>query len=71
LQQNAREKLQKKNLDMIIANDVTQDGAGFDGETNIVRLLTSDGETEELPLMSKDEVAESVLDRIVKLLPDS
>jgi len=65
----AREKLQKKNLDMLVANDVTQDGAGFDGETNIVRLLTPDGETEELPLMTKNEVAESLLDRILRLLP--
>jgi phosphopantothenoylcysteine decarboxylase/phosphopantothenate--cysteine ligase len=71
LLQHAREKLQNKNLDMIVANDVTQKGAGFDSETNIVRFLTSDGETEELPLMTKDEVAESLLDRIVKLLPDS
>ena len=70
LLQHAREKLQNKNLDMIVANDVTEQGAGFDGETNIVRFLTADGEIEELPLMTKDEVAESLLDRIVKLLAD-
>ena len=70
LLQHAREKLQSKNLDMIVANDVTEQGAGFDGETNIVRFLTADGEIEELPLMTKDEVAESLLDRIVKLLAD-
>lgn len=68
---HAGEKLQKKNLDMIVANDVSQDGAGFDGETNIVRLLTADGEMEQLPLMTKDEVAASLLDRIVKLLLES
>jgi phosphopantothenoylcysteine decarboxylase/phosphopantothenate--cysteine ligase len=66
---HAREKLQKKNLDILVANDVTQDGAGFDGETNIVRLLTADGKTEELPLMTKNEVAERLLDRILALLP--
>jgi phosphopantothenoylcysteine decarboxylase/phosphopantothenate--cysteine ligase len=71
LLRHAGDKLQKKNLDMIVANDVSQDGAGFDGETNIVRLLTSDGEMEQLPLMTKDEVAASLLDRIVKLLPES
>jgi len=65
----AREKLQNKNLDILVANDVTQDGAGFDGETNIVRFLTPGGETEELPLMTKDEVAEKLLDRILTLLP--
>jgi phosphopantothenoylcysteine decarboxylase/phosphopantothenate--cysteine ligase len=48
---------------------VTQDGAGFDGETNIVRMLTPDGKTEELPLMTKNEVAERLLDRILVLLP--
>jgi len=69
LLRHAREKLQKKNLDILVANDVTQDGAGFDGETNIVRLLTPDGKTEELPLMTKNEVAERLLDRILTLLP--
>lgn len=71
LVKHAREKLHNKNLDMIVANDITEDGAGFDGETNIVRLLTADGEVEALPMMTKEEVAESLLDRIVKLLPES
>lgn len=61
---NARAKLQEKNLDLIVANDVTQAGAGFDVDTNIVRLLFSDGSLEELPQMSKDEVAQRLLDRI-------
>lgn len=65
---NARQKLQEKNLDMIVANDVTEDGAGFDGDTNIVRLLTPDGGVEELPKMSKDEVAGVLLERIAALL---
>ena len=61
---NARTKLQEKNLDLIVANDVTQTGAGFDVDTNIVRLLFRDGSLEELPQMSKDEVAQRLLDRI-------
>lgn len=65
----AREKLESKNLDMIVANDVTQEGAGFDGDTNIVRFLTADGNVEELPQMTKQEVAEILLDRAVALLP--
>ncbi len=65
---NARQKLQGKNLDMIVANDVTEDGAGFDGDTNIVRLLTPDGEVEALAKMSKEAVADALLDRIVALL---
>ncbi len=69
LLKHAREKLTGKNLDMIVANDVTQEGAGFDGDTNIVRLLTADGKIEELPQMSKDLVAGLLLDRITALLP--
>ena len=68
LLKNAREKLTKKNLDMIVANDVTQEGAGFDGDTNIVRFLTADGSVEELPQMSKEAVADALLDRAVALL---
>lgn len=71
LLKHAREKLTAKNLDMIVANDVTQEGAGFDGDTNIVRLLTADGNVEELPKLSKDEVAEILLDRAVTLLPEN
>jgi phosphopantothenoylcysteine decarboxylase/phosphopantothenate--cysteine ligase len=68
LLKNAREKLTKKNLDLIVANDVTQEGAGFDGDTNIVRFLSADGFVEELPEMSKDAVAEMLLDRVSALL---
>lgn len=60
----ARAKMEQKNLDLIVANDVTQPGAGFDGETNIVQLLYRDGGVEALPLMSKAEVAHQLLDRI-------
>jgi len=69
LLKHAREKLTGKNLDMIVANDVTLEGAGFDGDTNIVRLMTADGGIEELPQMTKEEVAEALLDRVANLLP--
>ena len=68
LLKHAREKLENKNLDMIVANNVMQEGAGFDGDTNIVRFLTADGKVEELPQMAKQEVAEILLDRAVGLL---
>ncbi|ADJ25578.1 phosphopantothenoylcysteine decarboxylase/phosphopantothenate/cysteine ligase [Dehalogenimonas lykanthroporepellens BL-DC-9] len=58
---NARQKLSAKNLDLIVANDVTSPGAGFGAETNKVTLLFRDGRVEELPLMSKREVAERVV----------
>ena len=64
---HAAEKLQKKNLDFIVANDITRDGAGFDGDTNIVKFLSADGQVEELEQMSKREVARQLLDRIVPL----
>jgi phosphopantothenoylcysteine decarboxylase/phosphopantothenate--cysteine ligase len=51
-----------------VANDVTQKGAGFDADTNIVRLLTRDGQCEELPQMPKSAVASSVLDRVAAML---
>jgi phosphopantothenoylcysteine decarboxylase/phosphopantothenate--cysteine ligase len=65
--QNAKRKLRAKNLDMIVANDVTQEGAGFAGDTNIVTLLDRLGRQESLPLMSKDEVAHAVYDRLFAL----
>ena len=60
----ARHKLTAKNLDWIVANDVTQEGAGFDGDTNIVTLLGSSGQEISLPLLTKHEVAERVLDTV-------
>ncbi|SDF40136.1 phosphopantothenoylcysteine decarboxylase / phosphopantothenate--cysteine ligase [Sporolituus thermophilus DSM 23256] len=65
---NAQEKLAKKNLDMIVANDVTLPGAGFNADTNIVKLIYRDGSVEELEQMPKKRVAEIVLDRICDLL---
>jgi len=64
LLENARDKLQRKNVDMIVANDVSRSDAGFDAETNLVKILHRDGRVEELPLMSKDDVADRILDRI-------
>lgn len=63
---HARDKLTRKNLDMIVANDVTRPGAGFDVDTNIVTLITKDGQ-EALPMMSKAEVAQRILDRALAL----
>jgi phosphopantothenoylcysteine decarboxylase/phosphopantothenate--cysteine ligase len=68
LEANARAKLAAKNLDMIVANDITAADAGFGAETNRVVLLGRDGTKEELPLMSKAAVAEAVLDRVMPLL---
>ena len=67
LETNAAVKLTEKNLDMIVANDVSAPGAGFNVDTNIVRLLYRDGTGEQLPLLAKEQVAETILDRIVAL----
>ncbi len=61
---HARQKLDAKNLDWIVANDVTQAGAGFDGDTNIVTLLGRGGAEIALPLLTKREVAERLLDTL-------
>ena len=61
---HARGKLTAKNLDWIVANDVTAEGAGFDGDTNIVTLLGRDGSGTALPLLTKREVAERILDAV-------
>lgn len=64
--ENSKAKLVKKNLDMIVANNLKVEGAGFQGDTNIVTLITADSVT-ELPIMTKEEVAFSLLDEILKL----
>ena len=64
--ENAQSKLQKKNLDMIVANDVTAPGAGFDVDTNIVTFVTADKQ-ETLPCLPKTQVAEELLDRAMML----
>jgi phosphopantothenoylcysteine decarboxylase/phosphopantothenate--cysteine ligase len=60
--ENARRKLAAKNLDLVIANDVTREGAGFDGETNIAVIIGRDGRAIELARMSKRELADKILD---------
>jgi phosphopantothenoylcysteine decarboxylase/phosphopantothenate--cysteine ligase len=62
----ARAKLASKNLDLIVANNVLEEGAGFRSDTNRVILITKDGEPRELPLMSKEDVAERVIDCVVE-----
>lgn len=64
---HARQKLERKALDMIVANDITRAGAGFDVETNIITLIRRGREPQELPLMSKSEAAHSILDEVVRL----
>lgn len=68
LLENAQAKLREKNLDMIVANDVSQEGSGFRTDTNRVTLLWADGTQEPLPLMSKREVARHLLDAVRKRL---
>ncbi|MBQ6383762.1 MAG: bifunctional phosphopantothenoylcysteine decarboxylase/phosphopantothenate--cysteine ligase CoaBC [Clostridia bacterium] len=66
LLENAEKKLAKKNLDMIVANDVTREGAGFNVDTNIATLITREGQT-EMPLQSKRSLAEAILDKALEL----
>lgn len=66
--EHAREKLVAKNLDLMVVNDVTRPGAGFGGDTNIVTFLFRDGQVEELPRLTKAEVARRLWDAIVGLL---
>jgi phosphopantothenoylcysteine decarboxylase/phosphopantothenate--cysteine ligase len=65
---NARKKLQRKHLDLVVANDVSQPGAGFDSDTNIVKILDAQGGVEEIPRQAKQSVADRVLDRVIGLL---
>lgn len=65
LLENSRAKLEKKKIDMIVANNLRQEGAGFGTDTNVVTVLTK-GDAIELPLMSKEEVADRLLDLIIK-----
>ena len=63
-------KLEKKNLDMVAANNVKVEGAGFQGDTNVLTLITQDEEI-SLPLMSKEDAAFRILDKILSLMQDS
>ncbi|MGH7929066.1 MAG: bifunctional phosphopantothenoylcysteine decarboxylase/phosphopantothenate--cysteine ligase CoaBC, partial [Candidatus Binatia bacterium] len=64
---NAQKKLDGKNLDMIVANDVTHEGSGFDGDTNIAAILDRSGTTRTLPLMTKDDLADQIFDHMLAL----
>jgi len=62
----AKSKMNRKNLDLVIANDITQKGAGFNSDTNIATIISRESEI-ELPLMSKRELADKILDEVIKL----
>jgi phosphopantothenoylcysteine decarboxylase/phosphopantothenate--cysteine ligase len=68
LLQNAQKKLETKKLDLIVANDISAKDAGFEVDTNRVLLLDKSGKQEQLPLMSKNDVAQTVMDRVTGLL---
>ena len=65
---NAKLKIRDKNLALIAANDVTEPGSGFNTDTNQVTLIDYTGNVEELPLMTKYEVGQNILDRVASLL---
>jgi phosphopantothenoylcysteine decarboxylase/phosphopantothenate--cysteine ligase len=67
LLQNAQSKLKEKKLDLIVANDISLPGAGFEVDTNIVKMIDCAGKVEELPLMTKEELADRILDRVAQL----
>ena len=66
----AAEKLRRKGLDLLVANDVAEPGSGFGTDTNRVTLLAADGSEEALPLLAKRAVAELILDRIATALDE-
>ena len=66
LLENSKAKLDKKNLDMIVANNVKVKGAGFGTDTNVVTIITRN-DCRELPIMSKEEVADEILSYIMQL----
>ncbi len=66
LMENAKKKIKAKNFDLIMANDVTKEGAGFGTDTNVVQILSKDGQVTILPLMSKNEVADQLMTKIAE-----
>lgn len=68
---NAQEKLRSKGLDMIVANDVSRDDTGFEVDTNRIKMIYRDGHVEDSPLMTKEEVAHLILDRVKTLFGGS
>jgi phosphopantothenoylcysteine decarboxylase / phosphopantothenate---cysteine ligase len=71
VEQNARQKIEKKNLDMIVANNITTEGAGFQGDTNIVSIYKRDGSVNHLPLLSKQNTAKEILKTISELTQEN
>jgi phosphopantothenoylcysteine decarboxylase/phosphopantothenate--cysteine ligase len=65
---NAKKKLKEKNLDFIVVNDVAKPGAGFSSDTNQVKILYPSGQVKDLPLMTKEEVSQFILNEVVRLL---
>ena len=63
--ENSRKKLRKKNVDMIAANSLKTEGAGFGGDTNVITIITEDGEV-SLDKMTKEEAASKLMDQIMK-----
>lgn len=70
LLENAKKKISKKNLDFIVANDLTKEGAGFKSDTNIVKIIDCEGNISEYPKLLKTEVAEVILDKLIKISND-
>ena len=66
--ENAKRKLEKKKLDLIVANDITDPESGFGADTNKVTLIDRDGKVESLPLLTKREVADRILDKVAGML---
>jgi phosphopantothenoylcysteine decarboxylase/phosphopantothenate--cysteine ligase len=66
----APEKLRRKGADLLVANDVAEPGSGFGTDTNRVSILSADGSRDDLPLLTKREVAERLLDRVVAVLDE-
>ena len=66
----AVEKLRRKGVDLLVANDVAEAGSGFGTDTNRVSILDANGERDDLPLLTKREVADRLLDRIARALDD-
>jgi len=64
----AKEKLGKKNLDFIVANNITEEGSGFEVDTNTVKVIYKSGEVEELPNMLKLDLAHQILDRVINVM---
>ena len=64
---NAQSKLERKNLDLIVANDISQEGSGFEEDTNIAYLIDKNGHIDELPKMLKTELAHKIFDKVLEL----